>query len=74
MVVEGIHTVLSLIISWPLRFLAHELDQYSYIQYKILSRIVVYIAIKQTKAGPKSSGTPVLVLFEFDCILIYKIN
>ena len=51
MVVEGIHVedifklvslVLSLIISWTFRILAHKLDQYSYTQYKIVSRICVY--------------------------------
>ena len=62
MVVEGIHVedifelvslVISLIISWPFRILAHEEDQYT----DFLS-----IALKQTKAGPRSSGTPFLVL------------
>ena len=61
MVVEGIHVedifelvslVLSLIISWTFRILAHEEDQYT----DFLS-----IALKQTKAGPRSSGTPFLV-------------
>ena len=62
-VVGGIHVedifelvslVLSLIISWTLiRILAHEEDQYT---------DFVSIAFKQTKAGPRSSGTPFLVL------------
>ena len=61
MVVEGIHVedifelvslVLSLIISWTFKILAHEEDQYT----DFLS-----IALKQTKAGPRSSGTPLLV-------------
>ena len=51
MVVGGIHVedifelvslVLSLIISWTIRILTHELDQYSYIQYKIVSRILFH--------------------------------
>ena len=54
MVVEGIDVedifelvslVLSLIISWTFRILAHEEDQYT----DFLS-----IALKQTKAGPRS--------------------
>ena len=61
MMVEGIHVeaifklvslVLSLIISWTFRILAHEEDQYT----DFLS-----VALKQTKAGPRSSGTPFLV-------------
>ena len=59
--VEGIHDenifelvslVLSLIISWTFRILIHEEDQYT----EFLS-----IALKQTKARPRSSGTPFLV-------------
>ena len=55
MVVGGIHfedifelvsLVLSLIISWTFRILAHEEDQYS---------DFLYIALKQTKARPRSS-------------------
>ena len=55
MVVEGIHVedifelvslVLSLIISWTFRILAHEEDTDS-----------LSIALKQTNAGPRSSGT-----------------
>ena len=66
MVVEGIHVedifelvslVLSLIIFWTFRILAHEEDQYT----DILS-----IALKQTKAEPRSSGTPFLVLLSFE--------
>ena len=61
MVVGGIHVedifelvslVLSLIICWTFRILAHEEDQYT---------DFVYIALKQTKAGPRSSETPFLV-------------
>ena len=61
MVVEGIHVedilelvflILSLNISWTFRILAHEEDQYT----DFLS-----IALKQTKARPRSSGTPFLV-------------
>ena len=57
MVVEGVHIndifelvslFLSLIISWTFRILAQEGDQYT----NVLS-----IALKQTKAGPRSSGT-----------------
>ena len=62
MVVEGIHVediyelvslVLPLIISCTFRILAHEEDQY----IDLLS-----IAPKQTKAGPRNSGTPFLVM------------
>ena len=62
MVVEGIHLgdifelvslALSLIISWTYRILAHKEDQYT----DFLS-----IALRQTKAGPRSSGTPFLVV------------
>ena len=64
MVVEGIHVedielvslVLPLIISWTFKILAHKEDQYT----DFLS-----IALKQTKAGPRSLGTPFLVLFIF---------
>ena len=56
MVVEGIHVedifdrvslVLSLIISWTFRILAHEEDQYT----DFLS-----ISLKQTNAGPREFG------------------
>ena len=56
MVVEGIHVedifelvslVLSLIIYWTFRILAHEEDQYT----DFLS-----IALKQTRAGPQKFG------------------
>ena len=65
MLVEGIHVedifelvslVLSLIISWTFRILAHEEDQYT----DFLS-----IALEQTKAGPGSLGTPFLVFIDF---------
>ena len=65
MVVEGIHVeniyelvslFLSLNISRTFRILAHEEDQYT----DFLS-----IALKQTKAGPRSSRTPFLVLCMF---------
>ena len=65
MVFEGIHGedmfelvswFLSLIISWTFRILAHEEDQYT----DFLS-----IALKHTKTGPRSSGTPFLVSFLF---------
>ena len=61
MLVERIHVkdifelvslILSLIISWTFRILAHEEDQYT----DFLS-----ITCKQTKAGPRSSGTLFLV-------------
>ena len=73
MVVEGIHLddifelislVLSLIISWTFRILAREEDQYT----DFLS-----IALKQTKAGPRSSGTPFLVLHNF-LIFIFHLS
>ena len=61
MLVEGIHVedifelvslVLSLSISWTFRILAHEEDQYTDFWS---------VALTQTKAGPRSSGTPFLV-------------
>ena len=70
MVMEGIglnvedilvSLVLSIIISWTFRILAHEENQYSYV-YKILGQFLSK-ALKQTKAGPRSSGTPFLVYF-----------
>ena len=62
MVVERIHVedifelvslVLSLIISWTFRILAHEEDQYTEF---------LFISLKQTKAGPRSLGTSFLVI------------
>ena len=53
---ELVSLVLSLIISLTFRILAHEEDQYTYF---------LSIALKQTKAGPRSSGTPFLVIFIF---------
>ena len=50
----------SIIISWTFRILAHEENQYSYI-CKILGNFLSK-ALKQTKAGPRSSGTPFLVI------------
>ena len=70
MVVEGIglhvedilvSLVLSIIISWTFRILAHEDNQYSYVN-KILGHFLSK-ALKQTKAGPRSSGTPLLVIY-----------
>ena len=64
--------VLSIIISWTFRILAHEENQYSYV-YKILDQLLSK-ALKQTKAGPQSSGTPFLVIFIFkypDSIKLY---
>ena len=61
MVVEEIHVedifklvslALSLNISWKFRILVHEEDKYT---------AFVSIALKQTKAGPRSSRTPFLV-------------
>ena len=49
---ELVSLALSLIMSWTFRILAHEEDQYT----DFLS-----IALKQSKAGPRSSGTPFLV-------------
>ena len=49
---ELVALALSLIMSWTFRILAHEEDQYT----DFLS-----IALKQTKAGPRSSGTSSLV-------------
>ena len=42
----------SLIISWTFRILAHEEDQYT---------DFLYIALKQTEAGPQSMGTRFLI-------------
>ena len=39
--------------------LSHNEDQHSYV-YKIFSRFLSLV-LKETKAGPRSSGTPVLV-------------
>ena len=69
MVVEGIHVedifelvslLLFLIMSWTFRILAHEEDQYT----DFLS-----VALKQTKAGPRSSGTLFLVLYIIKSLL-----
>ena len=46
----------SLIISWTFRILAHEEDQYT---------VFLSMALKQTKAGPRSLGTPFLVAIVF---------
>ena len=51
-VFELVYLILSSIISWTFRILTHEEDQY--IDFWS-------IALKQTKAGPQSSGTPFLV-------------
>ena len=69
MVVEGIglhvedtlvSLVLSIIISWTFRILANEENQYTVMFTKYLA-IFLSNALKQTKAGPRSSGTPFLV-------------
>ena len=69
MVVEGIHVedifelvslVLSLIISWTFRIPANEEDKYTFM-FEKYSADFWSVALKQTKAGPRSSGTPVLV-------------
>ena len=74
MVVGGIHVedvfelvslVLSLIISWPLRIFVHKEDKYT---------DVLYIALKQTKAGPRSSGTPFLVSVPIHCLSRLKLE
>ena len=70
MVVEGIDLhvddilvslVLSVIISWTFRILAHEENLYSYV-YKYKANVLSK-ALKQTEAGPRSSGTPFLVIY-----------
>ena len=71
MVVEGIHVedifelvsfVLSLIISWTFRILANEEDQYNDgLSIALIELRNSMIALKQTKVGPRSSGTPFLV-------------
>ena len=69
MVMEGIvlhvedilvSLVLSIIISWTFWILAHEEDQYTVMFTKYLT-IFFSNALKQTKAGPRNSGTPFLV-------------
>ena len=68
MVVEGIHVedifelvslVISLIKSWTFRILANEEDHT--VMFGKYSADFWSIALKQTKAGLQSSGTPVLV-------------
>ena len=68
MVVVGIHVedifelvslARSLIICWTFRILAHEEDQYT---------DFLYIALKQTKAGPLRLGTPFLVYHIFSLV------
>ena len=54
----------------------YEEVQYSYV-YKILGRIFFVefcLALKQTKAGPRGSGTPVLVLPNFNRTYIITIT
>ena len=72
MVVEGIGVhvedilvslVLSIIISWTFRILAHEEDQYTVMFTKYQANFLSN-ALKQTKAGPRSSGTPFLVSYK----------
>ena len=53
---ELVSLVLSLIIYWTFRIMAHEEDQYT----DFLS-----IALKQTKAGPRRLGTSFLVHITF---------
>ena len=76
MVVEGIglhvedmlvSLVLLIIISWTFRILAHEKNQYSYV-YKILGNFLS--KAQQPKAGPRSWGTPFLVI----CISILEMK
>ena len=54
---ENVSLVLSLIISWTFRILAHKEDQYTVMFRKYLADFLS-VALKQTKAGPRSSGTP----------------
>ena len=67
MVVEEMHVehifelvslVLFLIISWTFRILANKDDQYT---------DFLFISLKQTKAGPRSSETPFLVI----CLVLF---
>ena len=71
MVVEGIglhvedifvSLVLVIIISWIFRILVHKENQYNYV-YKIFGHFLSK-ALKQTKAGPRNSGTLFLI---YDC-------
>ena len=80
MVVEGIglhvedilvSLVLSIIISWTFGILTHEENQYSYV-YKILGQLFLSKALKQTKAGPRSSETLFPVNYQF--IIFYLIH
>ena len=74
MVVEGIglhvedilvSLVLLIIISWTFRILAHEGDQYT-VMFTIYQVNSLSNALKQTKAGPRSSGTPFLVSYKIN--------
>ena len=78
MVVEGIHVedifelvylVLSLSISWTFRMLAHEEDQYT-VMFRKYWADLLSIALKQTKAGPRSSGTPFQVITKMHVVII----
>ena len=55
--------VLSIIISWTFRILAHEEDQYTVMFTKYKANVLSN-ALKQIKAVPRSSGTPFLVFYK----------
>ena len=58
-----------------IRILAHEENQYSNV-YKILGQFLSK-AFKQTKARPRSSGTPFLVHFIFQiikCVFYFRLE
>ena len=56
---ELVSLVLSLILSWTLRIVAHEEDKYT----DFLS-----IALKQTKAGPRTTDILYLKVFEWNVV------
>ena len=60
-----------LIISWTFRVLAHEEDQYT-VMFRKYKANSLSIALKQTKAGPRSLGAPVLVCNNFLHIYFFK--
>ena len=63
---------LLIIIFWTYRIPAHEENQYSYV-YKILGQFLSK-ALKQTKTGPRSSGTPFPVTFISEKIYFNNIS
>ena len=74
MVVEGIglhvedilvSLVLSIIISWTFRILAHEEDKYT-VMFTKYKAMFLSNALKRTKARPRSSGTSFLISYKIN--------